>query len=164
MFPVELWATEIVFPRGQRLHMTLVFSIFFMKCFQTSERPCGKYQSCINRSRVICVSWFRIINKNGTFRFVSKPYKIYSPEYFNMITASQFGALGRDAATCFQLQWRQQKWSSTVGNDCTWTWSGLLSSWYASKLEICHAESTSRLDRVHECLHRSHPASVDPGW
>ena len=100
MYVVALSATKIVFSRGQRLHITLVFFIFFMKCFQTSERPCGKYQSCINRSRVICVSWFKIINKKGTFRVATNPYMIYSPESFNMIMTSQFGALVRGAATC----------------------------------------------------------------
>ena len=43
--PVEVVATNMVFPRGQWLHMNWVSSPFFMKCFQTLEWPRGKYQS-----------------------------------------------------------------------------------------------------------------------
>ena len=176
MFPVAVEATKVVFHRGQWLHMNLVWSPFFMICFQTWDLPGGKYQSsrprswaspplssCINRSRVICVSWFKVINKKGTFRVASNPYRIYSSESFNMITTSQFCALVRGAATCFQLNCGQHKLSSPEGKDCTWPWSSPYSSWNASKPRSVHAESTNRLDRDHE-HRRSHPASIDPGW
>ena len=170
IFVVEVVDEKMVL---QWLHI-VVSSVFFMKCFQTSERPlerrvflvtgerpCGKYQSsrprswaspplssCISRSRVICVSWFKIIKK---FRFVSQPYRIYSPDSFNMIITSQFGALVRGVATCFQLNCGQQKLSSPEGKDCTWPWSSPYSSWNASIPPSVHAESTN-------------PASIDPGW
>ena len=66
----------------QWLHMASVLSDFFMKCFQTLERPRGMNQSsqplssCINRSRVKDVTYFgKSINMNNkSFRDITIYY------------------------------------------------------------------------------------------